>query len=74
MTQATFVVVFPPAEHLPPMTDPEGGLQLVHQEDDGFSIIGHVPQAATCIVLVTSDQATINTMIEDDAYLLIEEL
>ena len=38
----------------------------------GWSCLGPVPEAPTCLVRVTSSEATIDAMILDDRYLFIE--
>lgn len=61
---------------LPPLIDPDGGLQL--QWDDngtwrgGWSAIGLVPQMDTALVLVESSEATIDAMDDDDQWEFVE--
>jgi hypothetical protein len=79
MAKAIYITDFPPENTLPPM-DSDTGLQLHElvsgqiRAGSGFSCVGHVPQAPTCIVLVDSSQATIDGMKASAKYLWIEDL
>lgn len=63
---------------LPPLVDPDGGLQL--QWDDngtwrgGYSAIGLVPQTQTGLVLVEASEETISEMDSDDQWELVETI
>ncbi len=64
---------------LPPMQAFDGGLQLGYTENSilcgGFSCVGHVPQAPTCLVWVWADEATITAMsLDTDHYIFIDEV
>ena len=63
---------------LPPLSDPEGGIQLYYDDNGtlrgGYSAIGQVPQAPNALVLIHSSQATIDAMDADDDYLWIEDV
>ncbi len=78
MSKGIFVVPFPPESSLPPMHDPQGGVQLHYTEGGvlkgGYSCIGQVPQAPTCLVLVDASSAAIAAMQADAQYLFVEEV
>ncbi len=40
----------------------------------GWSCIGHVPQAPTCLVLVSSSEDMLDALADDEAYLFIEDV
>lgn len=44
------------------------------EEGSGYSCIGNVPNAPTCIVRMWTDQAVIDWMAAGDDYLLVEQL
>lgn len=78
MAKAIFVTAFPPETSLPPMQARAGGVQLHFTENGvlkgGYSCLGYVPQAPTCLVLVEASPAAIAAMQVDPAYLFVEEV
>lgn len=43
-------------------------------EGYGWSVIGHVPQATTCLVRLWASDATLDTLAESPDYLLVEDV
>lgn len=76
MSSAIFVA---PVENnnpvLPSMSDPDdGSLHLSHGNGHGYSCVGLVPNAPSCLVRVYSDQSTIEAMATDPNYLFVEQV
>jgi hypothetical protein len=45
----------------------------IQRDGDGWSVIGHVPQAGTCLVRVWASEAALDALAEDPDYLFVEE-
>lgn len=76
--KALFVCTFPPETNLPPMDDSGDGYCLHYVEDGvtkgGYSCVGLVPQAPTCVVQVEVSAAVLTSMQADARYLFLEEV
>lgn len=44
------------------------------QEGDGWAMIGHVPQATTCLVRIWASDATLDSLDENPDYLFVEDV
>lgn len=77
MPKAIFTVPFPPETNLPPMGANDG--YCLHYLDGavlrgGYSIVGHVPEAPTCLVQVEASDAVLDQMALDPTYLFVEDV
>ncbi|MFA6305705.1 MAG: hypothetical protein WC651_03175 [Candidatus Gracilibacteria bacterium] len=79
MSSAIFVVPWAPGgPQLPPMESGDG--YQLHYTDaggvlrGGYSCIGHVPQATTCLVRVYASSDVLDMMAADPAYLFVEDV
>lgn len=80
MSKATFVTSWENGRpKLPPVIDPDGGAQLAYTDANGdlaggFSTLSQIHEP-TCVVIVDTSRAMLDTMIADtENYLLIEEI
>ncbi len=78
--KAIFVCDLVPNFNLPPAVS-STGIQLQYPRpgvpglmDGGYSMVGRVPQAPTCIVQVDASAVTIAAMKADPAYLWLEDV
>ncbi len=51
-----------------------GGFDLGKEAGNGYSLVGQVPQAPTCLALVDSSPETIAAMEASEDFLLVEEV
>ena len=71
MAKAIFVVPFVDNN---PAIDISLVLGISPPDGYGYSCIGHVPQAPTCLVLIVSSDEVLDTLSENPDYLFIEDV
>lgn len=72
MAKAIFVVPF--TEGAGPDLDIDQLVGNPPVDGYGWSCIGQIPQAPTCLVLVSSSEEVLDALAEDEAYLFVEDV